>query len=211
MRKYWKNQYGYLKSISDEDLKIQIAAFTSYKKTIKEILADNGYNLIWGTDDIDVLTYDTAQKVYTNEGDDKKTIILGGNGDDEIYFNGHRYRNDANLSQIIGGFGNDTIIAKGENVLIRGDYGKDDIGGADVIYGSNGNDIIFGEGGWDQLHGEGGMDHIYGNAHNDILYGGRGNDDLYGDAGNDTYMFYSIDNLLKLKVQKVIHIILNSL
>ena len=195
IKKYLENtKSSLIDFFKTERLLDKIRAYTEYKEEITKMFAEKGYRLILGSDIDEVITYDSKQQIYTNKGDDRKIILLGGSGDDEIYVNGNRYRIDRELSQIRGGMGDDTITISGENMLVHGDYGKNDIGGSDTIYGSNGNDKIFGDGGYDQLYGNGGTDVLYGNGGQDILSGGRGNDEMYGGSGNDIYEFYSLDD-----------------
>lgn len=193
IKKDWKGTTLENTDISKENVPQKVAAFTLYKKRIREILADNGYNLILGSDFDDVISYDSRQQIYNNVGNEK-IIILGGSGNDEIFINGTKLRDEVNLSKVYGGFGNDTITLNGENAVVHGDYGKDDIGASDIIYGSNGDDRIYGDGGYDYLYGKGGDDKIYGNGDMDILSGGTGRDELYGGEDNDVYEFHSLDN-----------------
>jgi Ca2+-binding RTX toxin-like protein len=67
-----------------------------------------------------------------------------------------------NFSNIIGGFGADTLI---------GDHGDN------KLFGGAGNDLLIGN--W-------GNDELYGGDGNDILIGGKGADQLFGGAGIDT-------------------------
>ena len=58
-------------------------------------------------------------------------------------------------------------------------------GGADQLYGGQGNDTLYGGGGADVLDGGQGDDTLYGGTGDDQLYGGQGDDVLYGGAGDD--------------------------
>ena len=58
-------------------------------------------------------------------------------------------------------------------------------GGADLIFGGDGNDVITGGKGRDVLHGDAGDDLIKAGSGNDVVEGGAGNDTVYGGAGND--------------------------
>ncbi|MBR6995362.1 MAG: DUF2974 domain-containing protein [Ruminococcus sp.] len=184
--------------ISKEDVPQRLAALALYKKTIKEILADHGYHLIIGSDSDEVITYDDTQQINDNI-DTSNTIILGGSGNDVIHVKGMHYSNDQKISLVIAGSNDDEVYLDHENAIIHGDFGQDDIGGADTLIGSNGNDRIYGDGGYDYIEGNGGKDFIFGNGYKDILTGGRGNDEMFGGQENDTYKFYSSDENDALK------------
>ena len=107
-------------------------------------------------------------------------ILLGnagenfeGTGDEEI---------------IIGGTGNDTIVARGGNDEIDGGDGNDEITGSagdDVIIGGNGDDDITGSRGNDLLSGGAGNDNITGSGDNDQILGGAGDDTIATNPGDD--------------------------
>ncbi|MFO0906175.1 MAG: calcium-binding protein [Pirellulales bacterium] len=72
------------------------------------------------------------------------------------------------------------------------------LGGADTIWGTNGDDLFYGGGGADRLYGMHGNDTLYGESGADSLNGGSGIDYLYGGddvdvltggAGNDYFVF----------------------
>jgi Ca2+-binding RTX toxin-like protein len=90
-----------------------------------------------------------------------------GTDDDLIYgFDG----NDT----ILGLAGSDTVYAGSGNDTVWGD---DTIGGADLIYGDEGDDA---------LHGALGNDTVYGGIGNDTIFGGAGRDLIFGDFDRDT-------------------------
>lgn len=70
---------------------------------------------------------------------------------------------------IVGGPGNDVIIAPNTNDVING------LGGDDEIYGGGGSDIICGDDGDDFLDGQ---------AANDLMNGGTGNDTFADQGGS---------------------------
>lgn len=80
----------------------------------------------------------------------------------------------ANIAQIGGTKGNDTLI--GDALANR-------------INGMSGNDVIYGRGGDDTLFGDAGNDSLYGEEGNDTLIGAKGKDQLIGGSGSDTYVF----------------------
>ncbi|SMR98974.1 VCBS domain-containing protein [Vibrio mangrovi] len=85
-------------------------------------------------------------------------------------------------NDLTGSFWNDHINGHGGDDVIDGG-----LGGADWLYGDNGDDTIFSSYGseGDLLDGEDGDDHLYGRDGDDILIGGSGDDYLFGGAGND--------------------------
>jgi len=104
------------------------------------------------TDDLDVYTGLTDERILGGKGDDTITLglgrqALGEQGDDTIFGN-----DSQNL--ISGGIGNDTILAGGGQDFLFGDAGKDLLQGGeeiDSIYGGAGKDILWGEGGGDHF------------------------------------------------------------
>ena len=105
----------------------------------------------------------------------------GAPGDD-----GSRGENDtiaADVENLGGGQGNDTLTG---NVAANHIYGND---GDDTVRGGDGRDRIDGNDGADALYGEGGNDDIdgddAGSPGNDVLYGGTGDDELTVDGGDD--------------------------
>ena len=81
---------------------------------------------------------------------------------------------------VIGGAGNDTLIANARGGLADG------LGGNDFVEGGAGNDTLYGGAGSDTLYGFDGRDLADGGDGNDNLNGHGGNDTLAGGAGNDT-------------------------
>jgi len=71
-------------------------------------------------------------------------------------------------------------------------------GGADQVYGLEGNDKLIGGGGRDQLYGGVGNDVIKGGNGADHLYGAQGNDTLVGGKGSDKYHFNRGDGYDKI-------------
>ncbi|MEM6620122.1 MAG: fasciclin domain-containing protein [Pseudomonadota bacterium] len=102
--------------------------------------------------------------------------ILQSNGTDDVDF-------------VIDGNANTVIRTGGDNDLIDGNGGVDDIragNGNDLVLGGRGADLIFGNKGSDVLRGEGGKDQITGGRGNDLIDGGGGDDRLLGGRGKDT-------------------------
>jgi len=137
---------------------------------------------------------DTANTISVDSVGDG--IFLGRGGNDLI--------NDAlpGDALIYGGAGDDTINCANGNNWIMGDghYAGDPIsassidGGADILWGGNGNDHIWGSSqfaaqgsvdGNDTIIGGAGMDYVNGNGGNDRILGEEGPDRLFGGGGDD--------------------------
>jgi len=85
----------------------------------------------------------------------------------------------------------DTITGDGGANSLFGQDGDDSInggGGNDVLDGENGNDTLNGDAGDDNIQGAAGNDMAYGNTGNDILSGGANNDVLFGGDGEDSLL-----------------------
>ena len=129
--------------------------------------------------------------IYGGYGSD---AINGGEGDDKLYGEGYRY---TELSEgALGSFDNstllrlmnDTITGGGGADSIYGQQGNDSINGgegSDYIESGSGNDTVFGEDGNDNISGGSGSDSIFGGAGSDKLYAHTGADTVYGGAGDD--------------------------
>ncbi len=92
------------------------------------------------------------------------------------------------IEALIGGAGNDILIAGDGPATLSGGGGSDWVeGGAgdDVLSGGEGVDAILGAGGADSLHGGAGDDGVIGGAGNDALAGDDGSDWLEGGDGDD--------------------------
>lgn len=86
-----------------------------------------------------------------------------------------------------GTTGNDSTTGNGNNNVIIGDDGDDDIdagAGADDVHGGAGADDIHGDGRDDVLHGGDGDDTLYGDSGLDTLWGGDGDDPFTFDSTN---------------------------
>ncbi len=118
----------------------------------------------------------------------------GGSGDDIIVI-------DQSVTQqvlLVGGEGNDRLVAGGGLATLHGDAGDDTLvggtradlllGGAgdDTLDGLAGNDTLDGGAGIDVLRGGDGDDTLLGGTENDTLFGGTGADRLEGQEGDDT-------------------------
>ncbi|MBL8339773.1 MAG: calcium-binding protein, partial [Rhodoferax sp.] len=122
-----------------------------------------------------------------------RIVANGGNGNDVIDID----PGVLDPVELMGGSGEDILLAGGGAAFIQGGAGKDVIKGSstdDRLYGYSESgsgddgapDDIQGRGGNDQLYGQGGADQLDGGEGNDSLYGGVGKDNLFGGAGNDS-------------------------
>jgi Ca2+-binding RTX toxin-like protein len=118
--------------------------------------------------------------------------LMGGDGDDLIIAGG-------GPALIQGGAGRDTLMGGTGDAVIYGHSisGVGDDGAADVLVGGTGNDRLYGQGGNDFLDGGDGDDYLDGGAGDDRLFGGAGNDWLYGGAGMDLLYGEQGDDLLE--------------
>lgn len=103
----------------------------------------------------------------------------------------------ANIRNVIGGSGIDTLTGDAADNVLSGNGGNDTLNGGagnDILNGGTGSDTLNGDSGNDTLNGgigndtlNGGDDNdtLNGNEDNDTLNGGAGSDTLYGNDGND--------------------------
>ncbi|MBM3846445.1 MAG: hypothetical protein FJ405_09185, partial [Verrucomicrobia bacterium] len=99
--------------------------------------------------------------------------------------------NGEELDGILGGDGNDLILASMGGGRYYGGEGNDVITAPDGstavyrLFGEGGDDKLTGANGDDEIHGGDGADLIFGLAGNDRLLGGAGPDRVKGDEGDD--------------------------
>jgi Ca2+-binding RTX toxin-like protein len=107
------------------------------------------------------------------------TVTLGAGGDDDGE-PGEADEVGADVEDVIGGSGDDTVVGSGVRNRIFGGPGNDELSGganADSLFGEDGDDFLQGDAGANDLHGGDG---------NDVLVGStRGLDKFFGDAGDD--------------------------
>ena len=130
----------------------------------------------------------------------KKATIVGGPGDNRIKVPKH------GIQVIVGGGGNDTIIAMRNKDRVCGGKGNDRLlagPGRDKTYGGPGNDymelglggdkgrggpgrdVILGGSGGENISGGGGVDRVLGGIQDDKVAGGGGDDVVGGGQGID--------------------------
>ena len=88
--------------------------------------------------------------------------------------------NTSGFENVLVGFGNDTLTGDSNDNILQG------WGGADKLYGLEGNDSLYG---YVYINGQGvsneGSDYLYGGPGDDVLAGGAGADWLDGGKGKD--------------------------
>jgi Ca2+-binding RTX toxin-like protein len=92
----------------------------------------------------------------------------------------------AEVENVLGGQGGDTLRGDAQANVLEGR------GGADDLFGEGGGDQMSGGLGGDDLDGGPGPDALNGNEDGDLLVGGADNDTLSGDAGTDTVSFQQL-------------------
>ena len=151
--------------------------------------------------DADIMNGDEGANTINGLGGADK--IFGHGGDDSLF-------GGAGADELIGGEGNDKLYVVGNDTLLQGDGGYDQVivldtngvniaigAGVEFVAGNNGNDTISaaalttaitlgGAGGDDTLQGGTGDDTLQGGGGNDTLAGGAGVDHLDGGDGNDS-------------------------
>lgn len=109
----------------------------------------------------------------------------------------------ADVENVHGGAGNDTITGSSADNQLYGYLGDDTISGgdgSDVVRGNDDNDTVNGGAGNDQVHGDEGSDTVNGGDDTDELYGGSGADVLSGDAGMDYANYASRSQPMALSI-----------
>ncbi|MEV8509423.1 calcium-binding protein [Actinoplanes sp. NPDC051475] len=174
-----------------------------------------GNDKLVGKDGIDSLTGDAGNdRLDGGTGGDVfiggagADTVIGGAGADTVMYTDHTaaviadldgvagddgQRNEkdtlqADVENLYGGSGNDTLTGNAAVNVISGGAGNDTIRGGtanDVLSGDDGDDNLYGDDGADVLTGAKGNDTIHGGEGNDIGQGGLGSDHLYGEGGDD--------------------------
>ena len=117
-------------------------------------------NPCYGTDDLDVMS-NPNNLALTIDGLGVDDLIIGGNGDDQLW---------------------------GSEDIIYGNFGRDGVLGGqgnDKIDGGDGNDILAGNRENDEISGGEGDDNIWGDGETGLFMRYAGSDKLYGGPGND--------------------------
>ena len=107
--------------------------------------------------------------------------LVGGDGNDRIVAG-------AGPATLDGGAGDDTLVGGALNDTLRGNVGDDSLQGgpgADLIQGGSGADHLDGDRGADTIDGDGGADTISGGRDVDVIDGGADGDRIFGDLGDD--------------------------
>ena len=131
------------------------------------------------------------------------TLAVNVNLDDDLTETGGNAQGDfiTGVEHVIGTAQNDSLTGIGTLRTGQDAFALNNslvgAGGADRLFGLDGNDSLFGDflpaneagitaGGDDSLYGGSGTDQLFGGTGNDILAGGAGGDVLNGGNGNDT-------------------------
>ncbi|ATL28487.1 calcium-binding protein [Streptomyces formicae] len=129
-----------------------------------------------------------GKDTWKHIGGDDGNAVLGGTGDDTLTMGNYGTAAGGDGKDTIrieqdgiaaGGNQNDVIYAEGEESIVEGGAGDDE------IHGGAGRQHLKGDDGDDELHGGSGADFMYGGKGNDVLYGDSGNDTIYGNSGDD--------------------------
>ncbi len=147
--------------------------------------APDGADVYYGGDDRDSASYGTRSAAVKVTLDNAAND--GGTGE------GDNIR--ADVENVTGGQGNDTLTGSASNNYLDGLGGADTLTGglgADSMYGgyqdtATGNDVMHGGDGNDYLSGQNGADTLYGEVGRDTLVGGQDNDLLEAGSGDDTF------------------------
>ncbi|WP_117208016.1 calcium-binding protein [Allorhizocola rhizosphaerae] len=138
----------------------------------------DGNDTLRGGPGSDTMAGDGGRDVVTYSGQ-LRGIQADLEGDRDDGASGEGDLIDADVEDLIGGDGDDTL---------RGDHGSNRLygnGGDDTVFGRSGADTIYGGAGNDVLEGMDDDDDVYGGDGNDRIGGGNGDDFLSGEAGND--------------------------
>ena len=128
-----------------------------------------GADALWGGSGADAANYSSRSNGVEVTLDGEARDGQPGEGDNV----------QADVENVIGGAGNDTVTGDAQaNTLIGND-------GDDALTGWPGNDTLDGGSGDDTLRGAAGNDLVRGGDDDDTLYPGFGTDDLKGGAGTD--------------------------
>ena len=153
------------------------------------IEADNEFNLGDTSSDADIQTFGGNDTVTSGSGND--TINAGngnyrvqsGEGDDVVTFgSGNDFWSD------IAGRGSSTWGGSDSVLVVKETISSQVLGGADTLFGNDGNDM---------LSGEDFVPHEPGEQHKDFLSGGIGNDSIYAYDG-DTVLTGSGEDIVTL-------------
>ncbi|MEO1152212.1 MAG: hypothetical protein AAFW83_14665 [Pseudomonadota bacterium] len=142
---------------------------------------DGDIRLDTGREDISLRANDSGQLFDLDQINDDR-LLVGGAGNDTLLANG-------NEEEVSGEGGDDFIDGRGDDDRLYGDRGNDTIlggNGDDFIVGGHGNDSLLGENNEDTISGGAGNDTIVGHDDEDSLSGGRGHDLLDGGNARDT-------------------------
>ena len=137
---------------------------------------DSGVDSILGGSGDDVIAGGTGNDHLQGEqGDD---LLIGG-----FFSNTAIVTGDASLDQLDGGAGNDRLY--GDSFATGAPFTYGVTGGADTLWGGEGDDFLAGQSGDDVIEAGDGDDIVEAWAGADFVRGGEGDDRLVGGAGDD--------------------------
>ena len=166
---------------------------------IQEKLGATSLNTLAGNDLVYAVV-NTGLTISSDEGHDTVyaleggTFIDGGAGNDSIRMDAATAA--ASHDTLVGGDGNDYILAGSQGADLYGDDLSGSLAGNDTLLGGAGNDTIHGGRGYDSISGGAGEDTIRGEDGNDAIDGGEGNNVVYGGSGDDSIRVGSGNNLV---------------
>lgn len=123
-------------------------------------------------------------RIIVNPGTHVHLRVLGGAGNDTINAQG----NDVD-GQYFGGMDDDHIEAGSGRDYLSGGQGRDYLDGSfgnDRMFGGEGMDTLYGLDGDDTLDGGRDKDYLDGSAGQDVVFGGEGDDNVIGGRGDDS-------------------------
>ena len=138
--------------------------------------------------------------VDTAGGNDRVTLgdglgltgisVMGGDGNDVLVAGSDAVtlNGGAGNDRLTGGAGGDRLLGGDGSDRLSGGAGDDNLvghEGHDRVSGGDGADLIYGNAGNDRIDAEGGADYLDGGPGNDVLGGGAGDDTIRDDVGRN--------------------------
>jgi Ca2+-binding RTX toxin-like protein len=147
-------------------------------------LPDGNSDAFFGNEGIDGIGFYWNSSCFGGPPCRHITVTLDDDADDGISGGGDNVHSDienVTLSDLTGGYGNDTIVGDADANILNAGRGND------TITGGSGNDTLIGGSEGDTLNGGVGSDLLQGGDGPDNLNGGDSNDTMDGGGGGDVY------------------------